>query len=325
MRMNCSGATPRVSVVIPAYNAADTLETTLASVIAQDLPEWEAIVVDDGSTDDTRRRVRQLAACDPRITLAGGARRGVSAARNLGVAMAHAPVVAFLDADDQWAPSKLSAQLAHLAARPDVGVSFTRARFLTPEGVPTAAVSSGRTRGLEPAHLLHNNPATTASTLCVRRAVFETVGGFDEGMSFAEDLEWLIRACSLSGWRVEGLDAPLTAYRTSRAGLSSDLERMRLGWEGMVARVARYAPAVVARHGRAARAAQLRYLARRALRLGLAPETSLAYLRAALGTDWRIALRDPYGVAGTAAVALARRLLPGPRSRRVADSTGLQP
>ena len=102
---------PEVSVVIPAYNAQATLAQTLASVLAQTLDAWEAIVVDDGSTDGTAAIVAAFAARDPRVRCITGAHRGVSAARNLGIAAARGSLVAFLDADDLWQAGKLSEAL----------------------------------------------------------------------------------------------------------------------------------------------------------------------------------------------------------------------
>lgn len=107
---------PVVMVVIPAYNAARTIASTLASVIAQTHTDWEAVVVDDGSTDETRRIVEEIASQDSRIGLLVLERNhGLPAApRNRGVASARSPWVAFLDSDDLWHPQKLELQLEAL-------------------------------------------------------------------------------------------------------------------------------------------------------------------------------------------------------------------
>lgn len=110
-----SGGVPAVSVITPVWNAAETLGASVASVRAQTEPDWEMWLVDDGSTDDSLARARELAAADPRIrVIALGENRGAAVARNTGIRAARGRFIAFLDADDLWRPSKLSAQLAAL-------------------------------------------------------------------------------------------------------------------------------------------------------------------------------------------------------------------
>ena len=108
----------RCSVVIPSYNRPTVLPRAVASVLAQDEPDFELIIVDD-STDATRDWIASLT--DPRIkTIFPERRRGVSAARNLGIAAARAPIVAFLDSDDFYLPQHLSRALAALQREPDL-------------------------------------------------------------------------------------------------------------------------------------------------------------------------------------------------------------
>lgn len=108
---------PAVSVVIPCRNAAATLDATLDSLIAQDFPGWEALVIDDGSGDASPAIAAGRAAADPRIRpLGDGVRRGVAGARNLGIRAAKGRWIAFLDADDRWRPQKLARQLPLLQA-----------------------------------------------------------------------------------------------------------------------------------------------------------------------------------------------------------------
>ncbi|MCE8519053.1 glycosyltransferase family 2 protein [Ruegeria pomeroyi] len=116
---------PRVSVITPAYNAAAVLPRAVASVQAQSLRDWEMLVVDDGSTDDTLAIARALAAGDPRITVMAQARNGGPAtARNRALAAARGRFIAFLDADDAWLPEKLERQLAFMTEH-GAGLSYT--------------------------------------------------------------------------------------------------------------------------------------------------------------------------------------------------------
>ena len=109
-----SNPLPRVSIVMPVHNAAQTVALSLASVCGQQLTDWELIAVDHGSTDNSACILREWAASDARIRVAQlpGCRSGPSRPRNLGIAQAAGRYLAFLDADDIWYPNKLSTQLA---------------------------------------------------------------------------------------------------------------------------------------------------------------------------------------------------------------------
>ncbi len=109
--------TPAVSVITPAFDAATTLEATIASVLAQTRTDWEMLIADDGSTDATAAIAAAWAARDPRIRpLPGPGREGPAAARNRAIRAARGRFIAFLDADDRWRPEKLARQLAFMQA-----------------------------------------------------------------------------------------------------------------------------------------------------------------------------------------------------------------
>ena len=299
---------PAVSVVIPARNAALTLAQTLLSVQRQHFCDWEAIVVDDGSTDVTDRIVAEAARDDGRFRRLHTPGLGVSAARNAGVAAARGALIAFLDADDLWLPDKLGAHVDQFAAAPDVGLSFSRVAFVDVHGRPTGVLSTERVQGLRPSDLLYENPACTASTLVVRRRLLEEIGGFDEQMRFAEDLELMLRAACRTRWGIEGLPRVLVHYRASPRGASAALPAMQAGWETLLDKVRGYAPEIARRHGAAARAVHLRYLARRALRLGQpAPQGLRFFAQAVANSPWAL-LREPRRTFGTL-VALLMHLL----------------
>ncbi|MDB2407389.1 glycosyltransferase family 2 protein [Jannaschia sp.] len=239
------------AVIIPARNAARTLPATLASLHAQTAP-WEGILVDDGSTDETASIAR---AAGLRVIL--GPRRGVAAARNVGVAASAAPRLAFLDADDLWAPDRLQRDAASGA-----DASFGRVSFFDTDPARPTALSAHPAKRLSMADVVAENPTCTMSNIAVSRAAFMQAGGFDETMTHGEDLEWLIRLTG-SGAHVAGLPQPLCFYRRSEAGLSSDLAAMRAGHVRAMATARRLG----LDPGPAAEAVHLRYLARRALRL----------------------------------------------------------
>ena len=305
-----------VSVIIPARNAAKTLDATLWSVRHQTYAHWEALVVDDGSSDTTAAIAERHHLEDARIRCVKGRACGVSGARNLGVAASEGGIVAFLDADDLWLPGKLAAHVAFLAQQPEVGMGFDRIRFVDEQARPTPVVSTTRVSGLHSADLLYENPACTASTLVVRRAVFDQVGGFDEALHHAEDLELMIRVQATTAWRVEGIDGVLTHYRASAQGASAGLQRMQDGWERVMSEVQRYAPELLRTHGRHARAVHQRYLARRALRLGLPAQEGLHWWRLAWRSSPSALMRQPRRTLGTLAGLLASAVVQRVRLRQ---------
>jgi len=122
---------PDVSVVIPAYNAAWCVAKAIESVLVQEGADFEIIVVDDGSTDDT---AAVLARYGDAIRVVRQRNQGLSAARNAGIRAAQGEFVAFLDADDWWLAGKLGQQLALMHTRPELGFCSTAARVEDPDG-----------------------------------------------------------------------------------------------------------------------------------------------------------------------------------------------
>jgi glycosyltransferase involved in cell wall biosynthesis len=283
---------PMVSVIIPAYNAAEFLGAAIASVQKQTFSDWELLIINDGSTDDSVAIIGEYQTIDDRIHLINQLNQGVSTARNLGVEKSRGQFLAFLDADDQWLPNKLYQHLKHFQSHPQLGVSFSQVEILNQAGEPTGQVSSSRLSNLKPEYFLSENPTTTTSNWVVRREVFHQVGGFCKDMSFSEDLEWLLRV-SCTDWEVAGIDEVLTRYRTSSGGLSSNLYHMEAGWNQLVDRARVYAPALVERHFALAQAVHLRYLARRAFRLGVPADVGVDFMTRALRSDWRLLVYEP--------------------------------
>ncbi|MEA5443731.1 glycosyltransferase family 2 protein [Cyanobium gracile] len=295
-------------MVIPVHNGATLLRATLQSVQQQSLSDWELIVLDDGSSDDSAAIATAMASEDPRIQVLRQANAGVSRTRNRGVAASQAPLIAFLDADDLWHPDKLRAHVERHQGDAGLGVSFARVEFLSPEGNPTGTIASHPSVPLNPADFLCENPTTTTSNWVLRREVFEAVGGFVEDMSYSEDLEWLLRVACTGLWRIEAIDRVLTYYRTSASGLSASLERMERGWLRLITEARGYAPQLVARHFASAQAVHLRYLARRSLRLQGDPALGADYMLRALRSDWTLLIRQPRRT-GLTAVAVFTRLI----------------
>jgi glycosyltransferase involved in cell wall biosynthesis len=187
---------PRVSVVIPYWNAEEFLLETLESVRRQSFERWELILVDDGSTDGSARIAADFASSDRErircVAQPGNANRGQSAARNLGLGLARGDLIAFLDADDVWLEQKLEVQVGIVDAHPEVDVTFGPYHFWHSwSGNPAAkdkvaALGSGSDydRPLDPPylvwrHVAHGNGLPVPSSVLMRTAVARRIGGFE--------------------------------------------------------------------------------------------------------------------------------------------------
>jgi glycosyltransferase involved in cell wall biosynthesis len=177
-------ALAEVAVVIPAWNAQRYLEAAVASVISQSIKPREVVIVDDGSTDGTARVGTQLAAAHPTVRLLTQANAGAGAARNVGVGATTEPLVAFLDADDLWAPTKLERQLS-LLDREQADAVFTLAQnFISPD------------KADELASLKIDETVRTAflpSALLVKRTTLERVGPFAVVGNLTDWVDWYFR------------------------------------------------------------------------------------------------------------------------------------
>ena len=184
---------PRVSIVIAVYNGAPTIERALASVFAQTYTDYEVIVVNDGSTDDTGAVLAHLS---DRIRLITQGNRGLSAARNAGVRASTGEYVAFLDDDDEWMPEKLARCVPVLEADRDCALVYTLALKVDPQGRPMGA--DARPDGAESPtmnEMLAHPWNVVPSQFVVRRDVFERAGGFHERfITSCEDLYFLLGA-----------------------------------------------------------------------------------------------------------------------------------
>lgn len=301
----------KFSIIIPCYNSAHTIEGTLASLQAQSTPEWEAICIDDGSTDVTCERIRFAAARDNRITLHSNPRKGPSAARNHGaMALATGDIIAFCDADDLWTPSKL-AELSDAFADESIDGVFGEIGFFSDTPGDTPVRSTAPKGLLSVQTLLGENPVCTMSNMAVRREPFLRSGGFDETMIHNEDLDWLIRLVG-RGAHVIGLPLLQAYYRRSAGGLSADLGAMDKGRQQALASAARLGITPTG----AAHATYNRYLARRALRLGLGRTTALKHVLMGLTQSPTGFLRPLHRGLPTLAAAACAAVMPATLTRR---------
>jgi len=292
----------KVSVIIPVYGVERYIAETVKSVLAQTYENFELLIVDDGSPD------RSIEICqkfrDPRIKILRQPNRGLAGARNTGIRQAEGEYVAFLDGDDLWQPEKLAKHVQHLEASPKVGISFSRSAFIDEAGEPLGTYQMPQLTNITPAYLLRCNPIGNGSAAILRRALLEAIqfsadfSGtmeacyFDEQFRRSEDIECWLRIALQTSWRLEGIPEVLTLYRVNADGLSANLQKQLESWDQTLAKVRSYAPDFMSRWEATARAYQLRYLARAALRLQDG-KMATNLIHRALATYWRILLEEP--------------------------------
>lgn len=219
---------PRVTVIIPAYNSSATIEATIASVVAQAFDDWEIVVGDDASTDDTAELAR---ATDSRVTVVSGSENGGPAAgRNLAVGAASGELLAFLDADDRWLPEYLERQVglydAAIAGRRRVGIVACDAYVEDADGARhgTHAERAGSlTEPITLDRLLEGNPIFVSAV--APRALVTGLGGFSTETWGSEDHDLWLRIVE-QGYEVAVNPQPLAIYREAEGSVSASLVGM---------------------------------------------------------------------------------------------------
>jgi glycosyltransferase involved in cell wall biosynthesis len=245
-----------ISVVIPAYNAARYLRETLETVSAQTHTDFECIVVDDGSTDNTQLLARKFLQTDARFRVECRTNGGLPAARNTGLHRSDntRPYVIFLDADDRWAPTILDRLRTLLETDPQAVGAYAMGRFIGPNGEPirekvleTAglhrrAIRKGCVVDVpieDPTDfdaLLYRNTICTAGTLLLRREPLIKAGCFNETFKACEDWDCWLRLSTLGHFLF--LPEVLLDYRRHDANMSSDDDLMRFWKRQTLANVA---------------------------------------------------------------------------------------
>lgn len=223
-------SSPKVSVVVPTFNVARYVGRCLASVRAQTLSDWECIVVDDGSTDGTPERIRQAA--DPRIRLIAQSNKGVSTARNAGLADATGTYLLFLDGDDLLHPEALSRLSAHLDAYPDAVAAYGTVWAIFEDGssYPQKGLRR-RERSFASGDLLERmirENFLSIGTTAVRTRTARELGGFNADLRLSEDWEFWCRLAARGDFRFVGAQ-PEISYLRMRSASSSRM--LSLHWE----------------------------------------------------------------------------------------------
>ena len=216
---------------MPAWNTSGTIEAAIRSVLSQTLPDFELIVVDDGSTDETVVVVGSIA--DPRIQLIPCDHRGAAAARNEGVKAASAPIVSLVDSDDLLLPRYLEVMSGLVRSHPDVGFAYTDAFVFDAKSHRVRRTTatepyrpSSLPRGPEELHLALLTINFVYNAVTLPRRIFDVVGPFDESLQATIDYEMWLRIAAHGYGAVEA-PHPLAVYRSRRPdSISADHARV---------------------------------------------------------------------------------------------------
>jgi glycosyltransferase involved in cell wall biosynthesis len=221
---------PLVSVVVPSFNSASTVEATLDSVAAQTYRNLEILVVDDGSTDDGAARVEQRQQSDGRIRLIRKENGGVASARNVGIAASSGEFIAFIDADDLWHPTKVAKQLAVMErGGPELGLVYSPFRVIDRQGFVKESSWNFGVEGWAPHRHFHINLVGNGSAIMVRRSVLDELGGYSSALRAAgaegcEDL--LLQMRIAARYRLGYVPEYLIGYRRYPGNMSSNTKTM---------------------------------------------------------------------------------------------------
>lgn len=224
--MGVDSGRPKVSVIIPAYNAGAFIRAAVESVLSQTYQDIEVLVIDDGSTDETAAVIQSFGS---RLRYISQSNSGPSAARNRGILDSSGEILAFLDADDMWTPSFLELQLAALSARPDVGAVYAWAQFVDEHGQPLADSFCPGLDGVTLRRLLLGGDSILLSAVAIRRESFQKVGVFDPALRQAEDWDLFLRMLA-AGIRFDCIPRLLVHRRVHPGSLTTDIKQA-LHWE----------------------------------------------------------------------------------------------
>jgi len=229
---------PKVSVIIPTHNRAALLRRAIASVLRQSFQDFEIVLIDDASDDDTRAAIASQS--DVRIRyFRNGRNRGEAVSRNAGVAHATGEYIAFLDDDDTWLPEKLETQVRLLDRCPaKVGGVYCGYDRVDMESGATVATIRPARRGAIYADLREQNWVGSPSTVILRRECLDKAGPFDEQLKFGIDYDMWIRISRF--YDFEFVNEPLVRYSVHAQRLSADTRTILRGKEAQLEKYADY-------------------------------------------------------------------------------------
>lgn len=212
-----------ISVIIPAYNASEFIEETIDSVISQSFKDWELIIVNDGSKDNSVEVIKNKIRDHQNMSLINKKNGGVSSARNLGFEHARGEFLAFLDADDIWSEDFLQCGIDSLSKNSDAGLVYTDLIIIDEKNISSNQVKKGKSGEiLDDLLLWEDHVISPPSGMIVRRSVINRVGQFDEQLSNNADQDFYMRVSAK--YPIERIDRPLLRYRVHDNNMHSNIK-----------------------------------------------------------------------------------------------------
>ena len=264
-------AGPTVTVIVPAYNAGWCVGRTLESLKQQVFADFECVIVDDGSTDDTAERVRESIAGDPRFRLVQQTNAGVSAARNRALGEARGRYVANLDSDDMWRPQFLSRAVAAMErGDPPPVMVFSRSLWIHADETPVGGERRTEFGKIDFRTMLVANPIGNGSAALMRRDALVECGGWDVDLvrNFGQTEDWLLQLQLAAKGPVAAIDEQLVLYRVSESSASASLERSARASIETIRRIRKIGPRLRMSDYWMARSVVLLWLLQRARKMG---------------------------------------------------------
>jgi glycosyltransferase involved in cell wall biosynthesis len=213
---------PKVSIVIPAYNAMAYLPQTIDSVLNQTFTDFELLVINDGSSDNIIEWLSQIK--DSRISLISQENQGVANARNIGIFRAKGEYIAFLDADDLWDKTKLEKQVSCLEQNPSTGLVYTWTHLIDSTGKLLKFSITHQEEGYIWEKIVIQDVIGSGSSAMVRASCFQQVGLFDQNVAIAADFDMWIRIAAVYKFAV--VKECLVFYRQHQNNFSKNRQKV---------------------------------------------------------------------------------------------------
>ena len=229
---------PLISVIMPVYNGEKTIRETIESVFNQTFPDWELIVINDGSQDATLEILNSIQ--DPRLRVFSYPNAGQATSRNRGISQACGEYISFIDADDLWTPDKLEAQLQVLQANPQAAVAYSWTKCIDEVGQVSRRGSHISVTGDVYKNLLVVNFLENGSNPLIRRQALNEVGSFDESLTPAEDWDLWLRLAAR--YHFEVVSSPQILYRVSVKSATANVWRLEAACLEVIERACTQAP-----------------------------------------------------------------------------------
>jgi glycosyltransferase involved in cell wall biosynthesis len=251
---------PAVSVIMAVYNVAGYIVAAVESVLAQTFPDFELIIVDDGSTDGTLQLLGRFES-DARMRVVSEPHRGLPFPVCAGIEIAQAPYLAFLDGDDLWERGKLERHVEFFRRHPSADLTFSWSRIVDEQGRDMGLTSRLWTGPISFSELLTDNVIGNGSALMLRREAFLAAGGIDTSLPLCYDVDLWLRISLLRPDNLRAIPEFLTYYRRRPGQLTCNVELMEKNFERVLERARALAPEMAARVQKKAHSNMQRFFA----------------------------------------------------------------